>query len=106
MTGPPPRSPASAVLQDDDIELIEKMEEEATDRWGEEWSISIRRWADGDAQIIAEHVAGFEDGYQVKHRLMKGPEGDLGHDVVRVKQREIVSHEVLEYPDGVDEKSG
>ncbi|WP_265112269.1 hypothetical protein [Halosolutus halophilus] len=84
-----------------------KLEEEATERWGDEWSIFIRRWANGGAQIIAEHVEGLTaEGYQKKHRLMKGPEGDLGHDVVLVEQREIVSQEVLEYPDGVDEKSG
>lgn len=101
-----PRSPDSSVLDRSDAELVAELEEKATERWGDEWAISIRRWSDGSAQIYAEHIAGFtEDDYQKKERMMPAGNGEFGVDVVLIDQEEIVSHEVLEQPDGAEKNS-
>lgn len=101
----PLQSPDSAVLSESDAELVQDLEEEATDRWGDKWAISIRRWADGTAQIYAEHIRGLTpDGNRKKERLMATEENELVHDVVTVTRSETVSHDVLEQPDSLEEK--
>ncbi|WP_436347077.1 hypothetical protein [Natronorubrum sp. FCH18a] len=90
-------------LTDSDCALVRTLENAATDRWDDEWAISIRRWADGTAQIYAEHYQGLtEDGYRKKDRLMPTGDGGLVHEVVTVEQLEMVSREVIEFVDSLD----
>lgn len=87
-------------LVDSDRALVSALEDVATDRWDDEWAISIRRWADGTAQIYAEHYQGLtEDGYRKKDRLMPTSDGGLVHEVVIVERSEMVSREVIEFID-------
>lgn len=87
----------SAALLASDRELVEQLEKAATERWGEEWAISIRRWADGEATIYAEHCLGpVSDDRRKSERLMPTSEGDFACEVV-VEQRPVtVSRDVLE----------
>lgn len=101
----PLQSPDSEVLSDSDEELVQQLEKEATDHWGDKWAISIRRWADGTAQIRAEHIRGLTpDGNREKERLVPAGDGELVHEVITVTKPETVSHEVLEQPDSLEEK--
>ncbi|UTF55957.1 hypothetical protein [Natronosalvus rutilus] len=92
-----PTSSAASVLTDGDTELVQELEEAATDRWGDEWAISIRRWSDGSAQIYAEHLVGLtEDGHREKERLWPDGDGGFLHDAVTVERPATVSHDVIE----------
>lgn len=87
---------ASPVLTEEDREFVRELEAAATDLWGDEWAISIRRWSDGDATIFAEHLEGLTaDGHRKRHRLMDNGEGGFGHDVVVETKSETVSRDVV-----------
>lgn len=92
------------VLLDSDRAFVKELEDAATDLWGDEWAISIRRWSDGTAQIYAEHYRGLtEDGLRKKDRLMSTGEGGLVHDVVTVERSATVSRDVIEFIDCSDD---
>lgn len=86
-----------SVLTDGDQEFVHQLEEAATNLWGDEWAISIRRWSDGTAQIYAEHLEELtEEGYRKKGRLMDNGDGGLAHDVVLIRRSKQVSRDLIE----------
>lgn len=87
-------------LVDSDRALVRALEDVATDRWGDRWAISIRRWSNGTAQIYVEHYRGLtKEGFRKKDRLMPTGESGLVHEVITVEQSEMVSREVIEFID-------
>jgi hypothetical protein len=77
---------------------IERLQAEATERWGEQWTIEVRRFADGDGQANAVRSRGFnDDGHLVKDHLFILDSGEVVVERVTMEQREIDS-ETLEAP--------
>jgi hypothetical protein len=99
-----PNSELPSVLTKSDKELVHEVEAVASDCWGEEYAISIRRWTDGTASIYAEHVVGLtSDGHRKKERLLPDGEGSFGLELVVETRSDIVKREEIEYPvDGTD----
>ena len=78
---------------------VERLKEEATERWGERWTVEIRQYADGDYQALAFSSRDRdEDGYLVKDRLFMNENGDTAVERATVERREIKS-EPIEEPD-------
>ncbi|WP_330633656.1 hypothetical protein [Halocatena halophila] len=78
---------------------IERLEEEASERWGDEWTIEARYFADGDAQASAVHSLGRnDDGHLVKKRLFLLESGDYVVDQVTFERR-YVEEKTVEAPD-------
>jgi predicted phage gp36 major capsid-like protein len=76
---------------------VERLKQEATDRWGERWTVEIRQYADGDYQALAFSSRGQdEDGYLVRDRLFMDKSGDTAVERATVGHREIKSEPIEE----------
>ncbi len=77
---------------------IDQLKDEATERWGDQWTIEARYFADGDAQCHAVRSFGRnEDGYLVQKRLFLLETGEFVVDQV-VIERQYVEEEMIETP--------
>jgi hypothetical protein len=84
---------------------IERLQSEATERWGEKWTIEIRRFADGDAQANAVQSRGLnDDRHLVKDHLFILESGEVVVERVTVERRELET-ETIEAPDEIDTTS-
>lgn len=76
---------------------IEQLKAEATERWGNKWTIEARYFADGDAQCHAVRSLGRNDGYLVKKRLFLLESGEFVVDKVTL-ERQCIDEETIEAP--------
>jgi hypothetical protein len=78
-------------------EMIDRLEAEARERWGERWRIEVTRWADETVDVKAVHSNGIvtdHDGDEKLHdleRLYTDSEGQIAYEHVHVRQEEVVS---------------
>lgn len=69
---------------------IERLQSEATERWGDKWVIETRRFADGDAQCNATRSHGRnDDGYLVQDQLFILDSGEVVVERVTLERREL-----------------
>lgn len=77
---------------------IERLKAEATERWGDHWTIEARYFADGDAQCHAVRSYGRnEDGHLIQKRLFLLESGDFVVDKVTL-ERDYIDEETIEAP--------
>lgn len=77
---------------------IDQLKDEATERWGDRWTIEARYFADGDAQCHAVRSFGRNgDGHIVQKRLFLLESGDFVVDKVTL-EREYIEEETIEAP--------
>jgi hypothetical protein len=76
---------------------VERLKEEASERWGKRWTIEIRQYADGDYQALAFSSRGQdEDGYLIRDWLFMDESGDTAVERVTIERREIKSEPIEE----------
>lgn len=79
----------------DDVDELEALESAARERWGMEWAIEQRHWADGTTSAHAYHIEPTEDpDVAVRDRLFLGADGDVYHVREQVRREEVI--DVLE----------
>lgn len=77
---------------------VERLKAEATDRWGERWTISVNRYADGDFNAYALRSRGRnENGHLVEDRIYI-TENDEILVSQRTFDRQEIDSELLEPP--------
>ncbi|RQG93715.1 hypothetical protein [Natrarchaeobius oligotrophus] len=86
----------------DPLSDLERLKQLARERWGDEWAIEQRHWADGTTTEHAYHVEpSDEPDVRIRERLFIGADGEPYHDKVRVRHEQIL--EVIERDDPPDE---
>lgn len=76
---------------------VERLKAEATERWGERWTVEIRQYADGDYQALAFHSRGQnENGHLLRDRLFIDQNGQTAVERATVEHREIESEPIEE----------
>jgi hypothetical protein len=77
---------------------VERLEAEATERWGDQWVIETLRFADGDTRAHATRSRGRnEDGNIVEDRLFVSETGETAVERVTMERNELTS-ETIEAP--------
>lgn len=77
---------------DDELEALQAA---ARQRWGEEWAIEQRHWADGTSDAHAYHIEPTDDAdVYFRDRLFVGDDGEVYHDRIRLRREEVL--EVVE----------
>ena len=57
---------------------VERLKEEATERWGERWTIEVSRYADGDFNAHAvQHYGRNDDGHLMQDRIYIAEDGEV-----------------------------
>jgi hypothetical protein len=75
---------------------IERLQAEATERWGDSWVVKSLQFADGDTQCYAIRSRGRNgDGNLVHDRLWLSEDGDTVVERVTLEWREL-DHETIE----------
>lgn len=74
---------------------LDHLEALARERWGDEWTMRITRWADGDQQAIVVHSVGVvddsDDGKILeKERIQSYRDGSVRWDRVHERKPEVV----------------
>jgi hypothetical protein len=69
---------------------VERLEAEATERWGDQWVIETLRFADGDTRAHATRSRGRnEDGNFVEDRLFVSETGETAVERVTMERNEL-----------------
>ena len=77
---------------------IERLKEEAAERWGEQWVVKTSHFADGDSRAHAVSSRGQnEDGHLVQDHLTILENGETAVERVTM-QRNEVDNETIEAP--------
>lgn len=77
---------------------IDRLKAEATERWGERWTVRVQHFADGDANAFAFCSRGRDDdGNLVHDRLFILENGETVVERVTMESRELET-ETLEAP--------
>lgn len=77
---------------------IERLQAEATERWGDRWTIKINQFSDGDSQCHAMRSRGRnDDGHLVQDRLYLLENGETAVERVTMERREV-DNETIEAP--------
>jgi hypothetical protein len=77
---------------------VERLEAEATERWGDKWVIETLRFADGDSRAHATRSRGRnEDGHIVEDWLFVSETGETAVERVTMERNELNS-ETIEAP--------
>jgi hypothetical protein len=78
-------------------DMIDRLETEARERWGERWRIDVTRWADETVNVVAVHSNGLvtdHDGDEKLHdleRLYTDSDGRIAYEHVHVRREEVDS---------------
>ncbi len=96
----------------DTDEKIALLKEIARDRWGDEWAIEQKHWADGTTSEHVYHVRGYVDvegidgRVQEKEHLWLDDEGQYVVERMQIRRETIVDREIVADPfDLVDESA-
>lgn len=77
---------------------VERLQAEATERWGDQWTIKINQFSDGDSQSHAMKSHGRDDdGNLVQDRLYLLENGDTAVERVTMERREL-DNKTIEAP--------
>ena len=81
---------------------VEWLKAEATERWGERWTIEVSRFADGNFNAYAMRSRGRnEDGYLVQDRLYLTDDDEVLVSRRTLESREISSEAIEVPPSGI-----
>jgi hypothetical protein len=84
---------------------IERLQAEATARWGDHWTVRVQHFADGDANAFAFCSRGLDDdGNLVHDQLFILEHGETVVERVTMERRELES-KTIEAPDEISELS-
>ncbi|PSQ25258.1 hypothetical protein BRD03_14565 [Halobacteriales archaeon QS_9_68_17] len=78
-------------------DMIDRLETEARERWGERWRIDVTRWADETVDVVAVHSNGLvtdHDGDEKLHdleRLYTDGDGRIAYEHVHVCHEKVAS---------------
>lgn len=82
---------------------LERLKDEARDRWGERWVVKVSHFADGDRRAHAIRSRGQNNsGHLVKDQLFMLENGEMSVQRVTVEHNEIDS-KVIELPESAAE---
>lgn len=77
---------------------VERLQAEATERWGDQWVVKVLQFADGDSSSHAIHSHGRDDdGNLVQDRLFILENGETVVERVTMERREL-DNETIEAP--------
>lgn len=76
--------------------MINRLEAEARDRWGENWRIDVTRWTDETVDVMAVHRNGVltdhssDEKLHEVERLHADAEGRIAYERVHLREQEVV----------------
>ena len=84
----------------EDADIVEWLEREATERWGDSWVLKLTRFADGSTSGIAVHNLGTtDDGLREQERLhVDEKTGDVYHERVLIDPEIEIEKDLLDGP--------